>query len=387
MIHSMVDFFAGSGLVSVGFKGVCSSIWANDIDPIKAAIFNANHSTQITLQDVKKISDKDVPDADVFWGSFPCQDLSLAGNLGGIRASRSGLVWEWLRILRGKKTKPRLVIAENVYGLIASNEGQDYLSLHEEISSLGYDVGCVVLDAIHWLPQSRLRVFVIGVKKGVAPTDIIAEKPTWCHPPAVVGLALRAKRFIFWNLPHPKPRTVALEDIVDREYPIDSAFSAAALRLIDQRHLNKASLLLEKNPHYAFPGYRRTRNGQQKLELRFDAVAGCLRTARGGSSKQILVYKSHDKVVARFMTPTEAAKLMGVPSYYKLPGKSNDAYTAMGDAVAVPVVSFLANNIAKKVLDNVDKLSPRDLSSPISERARSSHKGKSRRSSYANTAV
>jgi DNA (cytosine-5)-methyltransferase 1 len=111
------------------------------------------------------------------------------------------------------------------------------------------------------------------------------------------------------------------------------------------------------------PGYRRTRKGQVVLELRFDGRAGCLRTPRGGSSRQLLVIKERlapsdsagspqpasgapsVKLHTRLLTVKEAAALMGAPPDYQVPGSYNDGYKAMGDAVAVPVARFLGERL------------------------------------------
>ena len=92
-------------------------------------------------------------------------------------------------------------------------------------------------------------------------------------------------------------------------------------------------------------GYKRTRHGQQRLELRFDGIAGCLRTPKGGSSRQVLVLKRNGEIHSRLLTARETARLMGAPEDYWLPEKYNDAYMAMGDAVAVPAVHYLAEHL------------------------------------------
>ena len=92
-------------------------------------------------------------------------------------------------------------------------------------------------------------------------------------------------------------------------------------------------------------GYRRTRNGSQQLELRFDGVAGCLRTPGGGSSKQYVVVRENGQNHARLLTVREAARLMGAPDSFMLPGTYNDGYYAMGDAVALPVAKFIGKTI------------------------------------------
>ena len=106
---TMHEFFAGSGLVAYGLKGMFKPIWANDISEQKAAVYKENFGDgYFKLDDIKNIDGKNLPFANLSWASFPCQDLSLAGSLGGIHASRSGLVWEWLRVLDEMPNKPKI---------------------------------------------------------------------------------------------------------------------------------------------------------------------------------------------------------------------------------------------------------------------------------------
>ena len=105
------------------------------------------------------------------------------------------------------------------------------------------------------------------------------------------------------------------------------------------------------------PGYKRIRNKKQVLELRFDDIAGCLRTPAGGSSRQYLVIKQGKEWRTRILSPREAARLMGAPETFKLPGTFNDGYKAMGDAVAAPVAAFLAKHLLLPLAAVCDDLS------------------------------
>ena len=101
--------------------------------------------------------------------------------------------------------------------------------------------------------------------------------------------------------------------------------------------------------------YKRTRkdkNGDraQRAEIRFDDVAGCLRTPAGGSSRQSIMIVEGDTVRTRLLSPREAARLMGLPDSYKLPENYNEAYHLAGDGVVVPVVRFLAAHILEPLL-------------------------------------
>jgi len=91
--------------------------------------------------------------------------------------------------------------------------------------------------------------------------------------------------------------------------------------------------------------YKRTRKGQCRAEVRFDDVAGCLRTPSGGSSRQTIIVTDGGTVRTRLLSPREAARLMGLPDDYPLPKSYNEAYHLAGDGVAVPVVSFLSENL------------------------------------------
>jgi DNA (cytosine-5)-methyltransferase 1 len=88
----------------------------------------------------------------------------------------------------------------------------------------------------------------------------------------------------------------------------------------------------------------------QRLEARFDGLAGCLRTPAGGSSRQMLLLLDDGKVRARLLNPREAARLMGLSEDYRLPQRANAALKLCGDGVAVPVVRWIAEEILEPAL-------------------------------------
>jgi len=346
---AFLDFFAGSGLVSHALSGWFELVWANDVCAKKAAVFAANHPGKpFVLGSVADVRGGDVPPAAVSWASFPCQDLSLAGAAKGIRASRSGLVWEWLRVMDAMAVSPPVVVAENVVGLVSANDGRHYKELHEALTARGYRVGAVVLDAVHFVPQSRPRVFVVGVGADVdiAPA-LVGDGPNWLHPASVARVGQTLPDFVWWRLPRPRPRRCALSDLVDRSLPChDAATSQKNLALIPAGHWRR----LQESGLPVVPGYRRIRDGRQVLELRFDDVAGCLRTPAGGSSRQLLVLREEGGYKTRLLTAGEAARLMGAPRRFQLPGSDAEAYRAMGDAVAVPAAAYLARHLLSRLL-------------------------------------
>lgn len=349
----MLEFFAGSGLVSLGLQKFFSPVWANDICTKKAAIYQANHKGKnFILDDINNIKGADLPQAHMAWASFPCQDLSLAGATEGINARRSGLVWQWLRIIDEMPVKPRVLVAENVTGLVSLKGGKHYLALHKALHERGYQVGAVVLDAVNFIPQSRPRVFVIAVEQEVEISDeLIDNKPNWLHTPAILKVAKDLLGWVWWKVPEPQQRDINLIDFVEWDAPTDpEKVVNRNLELMAPRHREYLMSLPDNVPIVA-TGYKRTRQGQQVLELRFDGNAGCLRTPDGGSSRQLLIMKRNGEIRTRLLTVREAARLMGAPDTFQLPGGYNDGYRAMGDAVAAPVAEFLGRHLLVKLVE------------------------------------
>lgn len=338
------EFFAGSGLVCHGLSGSFRSAWANDISTRKAAVYRSNFDASVLhVGDISDVHGTDLPNAMLSWASFPCQDLSLAGNIDGIYSTRSGLVWQWMRILDELgKDAPRVVCLENVAGLVSAHGGEDYRHLQSALEERGYRTGAVLINADRFIPQSRPRVFIIGTK-GRIPEEAVSDAPTWAHPMSVQTVGTTIDDFVWWNLPVPAPRNQNVSDVIE-DVPFDKDGVTA---LIPASHLKK---LEESGLKYA-TGYRRTRNARQVLELRCDGIAGCLRTPAGGSSRQYLIRKDEDGLHARLLTAREVARLMGAPDSLELPGSYNDAYFAMGDAVAVPVARYLSENLLRNLVE------------------------------------
>lgn len=329
-----------------GAKHACTPVWSNDICPKKAAIYTANHgSSHFHLGSIENVIGSSIPEGEIVWASFPCQDLSLAGKMGGLAASRSGLFWQWLRVLDEMPVKPAVIALENVVGLLSANGGEDFRLLYQALRDRSYKVGPMLLDARLWVPQSRPRVFIVAVQDHLETKVLEDHGPNWLHPDPVLKAIAPLDDIVFWTLPRPSKRPKTLTDLIDWDAPVFNEERAESLfSLIAPKHRQ----LLKKLPaeqRAVFPGYRRTRQGKQVLELRFDDLSGCLRTAEGGSSCQFVLLHVSGEWKARKITSREAALLMGAPRYYKLSPSYNESYNAMGDAVVVPVVKHLVDHL------------------------------------------
>lgn len=359
---------AGFGLGS-GWR----CLFANEIDEKKTAVYCANRGggKEMLLKDVAAVTVDEVPGAaDLAWASFPCQDLSLAGRGAGLAGERSGTFkpfWRLVRALHAAGRGPKLIALENVYGAVTSNGGRDFATLAAAFSGLGYRFGAAIVDAEHFLPQSRPRFFMIGVRGDLTiPADRMQDGPSlpW-HPPTLVeghGLLSKAAaaRWIWWRLPTPVRRDTGLSNLIEDE-PRGVRWHTAAetrylLDLMTDHNREKVDAARKLGRKVVGTIYRRTRPDhsgvkRQRAEVRFDEVAGCLRTPAGGSSRQTILVVEGDNLRSRLLSPGEAASLMGLPESYILPARYNEAYKLVGDGVAVPVVRHLAEAIFEPVLE------------------------------------
>lgn len=375
---SFYEFFAGGGMARAGLGPAWTCLFANDVDEMKAASYRANWGgDDLWVGDVAKLRPEQLPGtADLAWASFPCQDLSLAGSGAGLTGERSGTFWPfWKHItrLRDKGRAPATIVLENVNGAITSHGGRDFSAIMSALSEGGYRCGAIVVNAAHFVPQSRPRFFVIGVREDLnIPDEQRSEGPSdaW-HPQALRKAHAQlpdaaSANWIWWNLPEPALRISGLADVIE-ERPSGVKWHTAdeTKRLLSMMSdTNTAKVNAAKRCGRRIIGtiYKRTRadgpNGAkvQRAEVRFDDVAGCLRTPAGGSSRQTIIIVDGDTARSRLLSPREAARLMGLPDDYTLPEKYNDAYHLVGDGVAVPVVRFIAECILEPII------SPRDES-------------------------
>jgi DNA (cytosine-5)-methyltransferase 1 len=365
-MNKFYEFFAGGGMVNAGLGDEWKCLFANDVSEKKRAAYEANWGNDHFVPgDVGRVQLDQLPkQADLAWASFPCQDLSLAGNGAGLKGERSGTFWAFMKLiqqLREDRRKPRMIALENVYGAITSHAGKDFKAIITALAAEGYRVGGMVIDAVHFVPQSRPRLFVVAVDDALQiPAALDGAQPTaaW-HPRAITqAYGLLSKelrdRWVWWNLPTPKAHRLTLEDIIEKE-PQGVAWHSSDetwnLRRM-MSDVNKKKLIEAQQAGRLRVGavYRRMRNGQQRAEVRFDGISGCLRTPSGGSSRQTIMVVNGEDVKSRLLSPREAALLMGLDHDYILPELYTDAYHLAGDGVAVPVVAHLARHIFEPVL-------------------------------------
>jgi DNA (cytosine-5)-methyltransferase 1 len=385
-VGTFYEFFAGGGMARAGLGDAWSCLFSNDIDKKKASAYKQNWGEkELLVKDVGQVCSCELPaKADLAWASFPCQDLSLAGMGAGLGGCRSGTFWPFWKLIEKLKQEdrgPKTVVLENVGGTLTSHGGSDFRSLMEALRLGGYRCGAVIVDAALFIPQSRPRLFIIGVQSGLhIDNALMCGGPDDRFHTTSVRTAYGAlpdedkENWLWWNIPSPPRRKMSFADIIEDDVPWHRPeVTRSLLELMSPLHLAKVNAGKSFEGKLVGTVYKRTRPDKsgikkQRAEVRFDDIAGCLRTPGGGSSRQSILAIEDGKVRSRLLSSREAARLMGLPDRYILPEKYNDAYHLMGDGVAVPVVRHLARYILEPLLLSAKEKSDQKQNARVGER-------------------
>lgn len=359
-MKTVAEFFAGIGLMRMGLEhSGWTTVWANDIDPDKAAMYRHHFidpDNHFVLEDVHALDSRKIPTVTLATASFPCTDLSLAGGRRGLAGSGSGAFWGFIDALKGMGSrKPPLVLLENVTGFLTSHEGNDFRDACLSLNELGYSVDAFIIDAVHFVPQSRQRMFVVGTQRRRSVKVREGGRSLFEGNGRPAALA----DFILWHpeidwtireLPPLPVRKNSLEAIIE-DIPKNSKLwwskerAEYLLNQMSSKHREVADIMIRGDETTYGTVFRRVRNGRSMAELRCDGIAGCLRTPRGGSGRQILFAAGRGRFGVRLLTPRECARLMGADDF-RMDSKLalNKALFGFGDAVCVSVVGWIAQN-------------------------------------------
>lgn len=372
-LNTFAEFFAGIGLMRMGLEQAGWRIlFANDIDPIKHKIYQ-NHfgdePTHFHLGDIHELSSKSVPSISLATASFPCTDLSLAGRREGLMGKNSSAYWGFIQLLEAMENRrPRLILLENVEGFLTSNGGADFREALLALNNLGYEVDAFIIDAARFVPQSRVRLFVVGKRMNVANNKVNSPQLSFYQS------ELRTKKLADFILNNPdihwdiRPlgalpkRNNMLHNIVEsmpddaKEWWSEERVSYL-LHQTSDRHRLVIDAVKDHEEYSYFTAFRRIRNGKSMAEIRSDGIAGCLRTPKGGSARQILLKVGYGKIKVRLISPRECARLMGADNY-AIRSTTNEALFGFGDAVCVPVVKWIAENYLNPLLQELNKNMP-----------------------------
>lgn len=293
--NSINSFFTGIGGFDLAFEKTGFDIaFQCEINDFCTHILKKHWPKTKLESDISKVVSKDLPKADVWCGGFPCQDVSVARGANGrdgLKGKNSGLFFEFFRLIQDRK--PEVILIENVTGLLSSHNGNDFRIIIQSLTGLGYGVSWRVVNSRYFgVPQSRPRVYICAWKGNL-------EKATYCL----------------------------------HEY-------SASIKPENPR---KGFLVQQKNSHTG---------------VVVPQIAYCLAATSGrhtGTDWSRTYISYFDKV--RRLTPIEAERLQGFPSGWtsidlkdsKKSIKDIDTirYHAIGNAVSVPVVTWIAHRMKK----------------------------------------
>lgn len=314
---TFIDLFAGIGGTRLGFEaagGRC--VFTSEWDKFSQQTYKANFGDQ-PYGDIRKVRTSDIPDFDILLAGFPCQPFSLAGvskknSLGrahGFGDQKQGnLFFEIARIMHEKR--PSGFMLENVKNLVSHDKGNTFKVIVEILDRLGYTVDYKIIDGKKLVPQHRERTYIVGFRKDLVPKDFSFNFPEIEDTGPVLGSILDSK--------------------VDDKYTLSDKLWQY---LIDYAKKHK-----EKGNGFGY-GMADLKGTTRTLSARYH---------KDGS--EILI--PQDGKNPRRLTPRECARLMGFPESFKIPVSNTQAYRQFGNSVVVPVVEFVAREIAAVLVEH-----------------------------------
>jgi DNA (cytosine-5)-methyltransferase 1 len=378
--YKVGSLFAGIGGIDLGFAHAQISddegyelVWANEIDRYACETYRNNFKHFLIEGDINKVlhPDQNIEsnlfekeyyesmnrkilenDIDIITGGFPCQAFSIAGEMKGFEDERGNLFWSIVHLVRElgeAHRKPRILFLENVKNLIAHDKGRTYKVIKGEIEKLGYIVKEKVLNTMHIsaLPQNRERIYIVCFLE-----KMDADKFTMFD---------EIDKYIM--KPNKADREQAIKEILDysgnvpeKYYYNRAKYPNYFMDLDSQGKL--INLDQQVTEMYQFYQLRRG----MYVRKNKSNVCPTLTANMGTGGHNVPLVRNHNGV--RKITPIEALKLQGFPigNGYKLPvlldGKPYadcHLYKQAGNAVSVPVIKIIAEELLKVMIEN-DKL-------------------------------
>ena len=290
----VVSLFSGAGGLDFGFiKAGHQILWANDLYRDAVETYQKNIGNHIVCEDISKISTSDIPDCDIVIGGFPCQGFSVANTKRHVDDERNVLYKQLLRVIRDKN--PKFFLAENVKGILSIGKGKVFQMILDDFQSIGYNVQYRVLNAADYgVPQTRLRVIIVGVRKDVH-FEYKYPSPTNSKDGAN-------------GLPRWVSVSDALKDIPDPDLP-------------------------NNLPNHNYSKYKLSFNGYiGHRPLNPDMPAPTV-TARGDDKGGVVILPH--PTAAHRMSCRELATIQSFPLDYEFQGNRSSVYRQIGNAVPV----------------------------------------------------
>ena len=327
------SLFSGIGGFDLGFeRSGMRCAWQCEIDVAARTVLTKQFGKPI-IEDVRNVRRDNVAAIDLVCGGFPCQDLSVAGKRAGLAGERSGLWFEFRRVV--EELGPKWVVIENVPGLLSSNGGADFAAILRGLVELRYGVAWRILDAQYFgVAQRRRCVFIVGsLGDGRAAQVLFESEGLFGNPPARQEAGAS-----------PAP-TLRAEFERNRGLGQESEIDALVISQSLGSHHGRNDL--DSMGAYIFePRYARNGRGSP------DIIAPPLKAENGqtgkGDGAPVVAYKQSNQVPAvgvRRLTPTECERLQGFPDGWTAGQSDSARYRQLGNAVAVPVIEWIGRRL------------------------------------------
>lgn len=335
------DFFAGIGgfrlgLERAGHKGV----WACEIDDFCRKIY-AQHFEEPQGKDINDVKAEEIPEAELWCGGFPCQDLSVAGKRGGLQANRSGLYWMWYELIR--KRHPPWLLIENVPGLFSSKGGADFALILSSLDKLGYGLLWRVLDAQFFgLAQRRKRVFIVGRFGKPCPPEILFEREGLQRNPPTkqkTGSEIAAPIRSSINSSHPMQTTYAIAPSLYGSGAGTERTASAG----NEAQFCVVGTLSSGGSKRGFVSTEDARDGHLVVAYH-ENIGG--HTTGGSKARALRKGASHNyQFIAAPPNTNGMREATGLSRRLDTP--DSPRYKALGNAVAIPVVEWIGRRFPK----------------------------------------
>ena len=171
-----LSLFSGVGGFDLGFdRAGMTCAGQVEFDAAARSVLERHWPDAKRINDVREVQGDEFGTVDLICGGFPCQDVSVAGRRAGLAGERSGLWYEFHRLI--DRVRPRWVVIENVPGLLSSHGGADFAVILRGLVECGYGVAWRILDAQYFgVPQRRRRVFIVGSLGDGRAAEVLFER-------------------------------------------------------------------------------------------------------------------------------------------------------------------------------------------------------------------
>tara|TARA_Y100000310_G_scaffold345313_1_gene463657 strand:- start:296 stop:1246 length:951 start_codon:yes stop_codon:yes gene_type:complete len=311
----VIDLFAGIGGLRIGFENAgFKTVYANDFEKSCKQTYDLNFSEpKLHVEDIWKVSTKNIPEFDMLVGGFPCQAFSIAGYRKGFRdeKGRGNLFFRITEIL--EERKPEVFLLENVKNLKAHDKGKTFKVIKKTLEKLGYHIRSEVLNSMTHgnIPQNRERIFIVGF--------LDKEKANKFKFPKSMKLTRNFRQFID-------------NQVSNRYYYNDKPLFNRI-----KKKINSENIVYQWRRRYV----RENKSG----------VVPTLTANMGTGGHNVPIVKNGNGI--RKLTPKECFLLQGFPQSFKLPNIADSRlYHQAGNSVTVPVVERIAKEMMRVLQDS-----------------------------------